>query len=163
MTQFNRANFTKDGPYCMYNGKFVARFKRGGRADFISFLVKNFTVEEYFELMANPLATPMGILETKGYVHPNIRKFLVSKGLPQTMEAFNEYQRRQYAPKITPSLANTDLAKSPYFELGLPTNKSELVRAAAERLGYQVIDIGLVDVDQERACQMVINLRMDVV
>mgnify|MGYP003340300401 CR=1 FL=1 len=64
----NRPLFTP-GMYAMYQGKFVARFKRGGRGSFLSFLCKNFTVEEYFSRL-NSGENPLDILESKGYILP---------------------------------------------------------------------------------------------
>jgi len=56
MSKFDPKLFNKDSEYLMYNGLFVARFKRGGMADFRKFLVKNFSVEEYFALRDKDVA-----------------------------------------------------------------------------------------------------------
>ena len=74
MTAFIKTEFTP-GMYAVYNTRFVARFKRGGRASFISFLCKNFTTEEYFALLESG-QTPLKILQSKGYVAPRIKKLL---------------------------------------------------------------------------------------
>ena len=86
--------FTKDGfagtEYVTYEGRFVARFKRGGRASFISFLVKNFTVEEYFHRIDAGEA-PLAILESKGYMLPHIKKWLKASGYEVSSAGFNKY------------------------------------------------------------------------
>jgi hypothetical protein len=67
--KFDKTKFSYSGKYLTYEGKFVARFKYAGMlmAPFKRFLIKNFTVEEYFARLANLRETPMGILESKGY------------------------------------------------------------------------------------------------
>jgi hypothetical protein len=87
MTQFVKEQFTVDREYVHYDGKFVARFKHkpGSKASFVSFLIKNFTVEEYFAAMASGLA-PLQIVNDKGYIQPHIRKWLKEAGLPLTRE-----------------------------------------------------------------------------
>ena len=88
MTKFNKESFDYFGGYLTYgpDRKFVARFKyrKTDRASFQAFLIKNFTVEEYFALretpnpdncLGNPYA-PLEILEMKGYVLPHIKKWL---------------------------------------------------------------------------------------
>lgn len=84
MTAFVKEHFHFDGMYLTYgehrwggpNGepraRFVARFKHRaahlkGRAQFAAFLMKNFTVEEYFAALAAGDA-PLNILEKKGYI-----------------------------------------------------------------------------------------------
>ena len=59
--------------------KFVARFKRGGRGPFLTFLIKNFTVEEYFSRLEAGEA-PLTILQSKGYLQPHIKKWLKEGG-----------------------------------------------------------------------------------
>lgn len=85
-TKFIRKNFSFHGGYLCYhenpyvasNGatindmnssRFVARFKyfRKGKARFLTFLIKNFTVEEYFDRLETKRETPVGILASKGY------------------------------------------------------------------------------------------------
>jgi len=62
---------------------FVARFKyanpKRSANDFVKFLTNNFTPEEYFEQLNSQskglgIATPLGILKSKGYVSYNERK-----------------------------------------------------------------------------------------
>ena len=79
-TLFNKTEFNFDGMYLTYgqDRKFVARFKRGGMAAFKNFLVKNFSVEEYFALTED--LAPIEILATKGFVTPNTAKILKKFG-----------------------------------------------------------------------------------
>jgi hypothetical protein len=100
MTKFNKDQFDFHGGYLTYGSerKFVARFKRGGMAHFRAFLVKHFTVEEYFTLMEtkNPESSigntfaPLEILERKGYVLKHIADQLKAKGYPVTPAGFHQ-------------------------------------------------------------------------
>lgn len=101
MAKFIKANFKK-GEYVFYpvdgEDKFIARFKyrSGGSGAFITFLCKNFEVEEYFALLEN--STPLEVLNAKGYISPNIRKILKHYNLPITaegVESLNEINRRE--------------------------------------------------------------------
>jgi hypothetical protein len=80
MTKLIKANFTNDAGYVTYDGKFVARFKYGNRAGFIAFLVKHFTVEEYFTMLdskhpsGSRTLAPAEVLETKGYICDNTKR-----------------------------------------------------------------------------------------
>lgn len=96
MTAFEKHKFKFDGMYLEYEGRFIARFKymRSNASGFKSFLIKNFTVEEYFERRAREEA-PLDILKSKGYVSPHIRKWLREAGLPPTPEGQAEFSRRQ--------------------------------------------------------------------
>lgn len=71
MTKFDKSKFNYHGGYLTYEGKFIARFKyRGGAkmGPFKSFLIKNFTVEEYFVAYDEGRGLPpLKILETKGF------------------------------------------------------------------------------------------------
>lgn len=89
MTKFVKSEFTP-GEYAIYGGKFVARFKRGGRGSFLTFLCKNFTVEEYFSRL-DAGEPPLKILESKGYVSPRVQKLLTSIGLPPTLKGKEQY------------------------------------------------------------------------
>lgn len=88
-TKFKNLDFTYNGMYLHYDGKFVARFKYGGMVAFKKFLRENFTVEEYFGLLDSGLA-PLKVLETKGYVSPNTAKILKMRGYPVTQEGLNQ-------------------------------------------------------------------------
>ena len=83
MKTFTRKNFSFFGGYlCHHNdgilhcrsSQFVARFKygKGTKASFLTFLIKNFTQEEYFSGLANG-ETPLGMLQAKGYA-PRTRR-----------------------------------------------------------------------------------------
>lgn len=89
MTKFVRDQFQYGGGYLTYGPerKFVARFKYCARdkAGFMSFLIKNFTVEEYFGAYADGTA-PSAILKTKGYVSTTVKRLLKDAGYPQTVE-----------------------------------------------------------------------------
>lgn len=98
MTQFDKSKFVGD-EYVTYNGEFVARFKRGGRVDFLKFLVANYTVEEYFQQLEE-YKTPLGVLKLKGYVTPMTKKLLAIAGYPQDADGEAQYiidQVKKYA------------------------------------------------------------------
>ena len=80
MMMFISSNFVDRGEYVFYNyrfeEKFVARFKRGGKAAFIKFLIANITPDEYFARREINGETPLGILKTKGYVSPMMKKMM---------------------------------------------------------------------------------------
>lgn len=113
-TKFDPANFHNDGDTLTYGfvgmrdgvfvreTRFVARFKygRGGRASFRAFLIKRFTVEEYFA--AREVMAPLTILEGKGYILPHIRKWLKDAGYPQTREGYRAWAEAQAAARTTP-------------------------------------------------------------
>lgn len=87
--RFDKSKFTP-GEYAMYEGKFVARFKRGGRGSFITFLVKNFTVEEYF-VRLDAGESPLTILESKGYLLPHIKRWLKEGGYEVSVAGFKQF------------------------------------------------------------------------
>lgn len=100
MTKFVKEQFNYDGMYLTYgqDRKFVARFKYAGgdKAGFLSFLIKNFDVEEYFALREAGQA-PAAILEAKGYVQASVKKILKAMGYEPTAagrEAFLNNSRR---------------------------------------------------------------------
>lgn len=70
MTKFEANLFDFHGGYLTYGGKFVARFKHSGSpispAKFKRELIKNHTVEAYFEATehynTNPDGTPLGFM-----------------------------------------------------------------------------------------------------
>lgn len=94
---FERAKFEK-GMYLNYQrtegerSVFIARFKyrRSDQAGFISFLIKNFTVEEYFERMENG-ESPLNILESKGYLGASVKRDLKNVGFEPTLEGRTSY------------------------------------------------------------------------
>ena len=93
MTKFIKDSFygTEYVNYIMPGGtvKFVARFKyvRGSKASFLTFLTKNFTVEEYFGRLDKG-ESPLPILQSKGYMQPHVKKMLKAQGYPVTQEGF---------------------------------------------------------------------------
>jgi len=99
--KFERAKFDK-GMYLNYyrvEGErpvFVARFKyrRSDQAGFITFLIKNFTVEEYFDRMAND-ESPLDILESKGYLASSIKRDLKQMGYQPSFEGRTAYLQAQ--------------------------------------------------------------------
>lgn len=99
MSKFTKENFNWDGMYLTYGSerKFVARFKhRGGDcASFTNFLIKNFTVEEYFDLTEKQNVLPLKALENKGYVSPTVKKILKNSGFPPTREGVNMFFEAQ--------------------------------------------------------------------
>ena len=89
MAAFIKTEFS--GSECVnYGGKFVARFKRGGKASFLTFLVKNFSVEEYFGRL-DAGESPLKILEAKGYLLPHIKKILKGSGYEVSVAGFKQY------------------------------------------------------------------------
>jgi len=105
MSKFVKDNF-HGSEYVNYlnpadgSNKFVARFKyvRGNKGSFITFLVKNFTVEEYFgRLEAGE--TPCGILQSKGYIQAHIKKMLKQKGYEISQAGFDRLVQDQVAAR----------------------------------------------------------------
>lgn len=81
--------------YLTYDGQFVARFKRASdKISFVSFLTKNFGVEEYFVALSN--SQPLTVVESKGYILPHIRKWLKEAGLPVTRDGYNQLVARSF-------------------------------------------------------------------
>lgn len=94
-TPFNKDLFHYFGGYLTYQDRFVARFKyRNGSKSYISFLVKHFTVEEYFNRLDNKEA-PLTILQSKGYVQPHVKRMLKEAGYQPTVEGFDAYIKAQ--------------------------------------------------------------------
>ncbi len=107
MTKFNKELFNYHGGFLTYGQypdrpKFVARFKykAGNRAGFQSFLIKNFSVEEYFGRLEAGEA-PLTILESKGYVAAHIKKMLKESGFTPTVEGFRQYVAGRVAQYAT--------------------------------------------------------------
>lgn len=108
MTQFSKENLIDSNGWVLYapqgwdtphaERKFVANFSKrgGGKATFMKFLFKNFTVEEYFE-MYDAGKAPLKIVETKGYVLPHIKTMLKQRGLPQTQAGLTMMLRQDMA------------------------------------------------------------------
>lgn len=100
MTAFTKENFYRNGAYVDYNlgatSKFVARFKynKSSMGSFITFITKNFTVEEYFSRMEAGEA-PLQIAQSKGYVLSHIKKLLKANGYPVTPAGQEQYIQDQ--------------------------------------------------------------------
>ena len=98
MTEFDKTKFNYSGGYLTYgtDHKFVARFKYtpGDHAHFKSFLIKNFSVEEYFAARDADVS-PLKILETKGYVSKTVQHTLKRSGFAQTLEGLKAYIAEQ--------------------------------------------------------------------
>lgn len=99
MTAFVKDNFNTSSEYVHYytgtEAKFVARFKyaRGSKASFVSFLIKNFSVEEYFGRISAG-ESPLPILQSKGFVQPHVKKMLKEMGYDPTIAGYNQYVNR---------------------------------------------------------------------
>lgn len=117
MTAFNKADFDMGHGgerWVMYGPerRFVARFKYmrpGANANhFVKFLIKNFTVEEFFGLIDTGM-TPAKVLETKGYVNLNTLAAWKSMGVTN-MEDYHKALRANYENGLTTQL-NAELNK----------------------------------------------------
>ena len=110
MTKFIKDNFFGK-EYVDYTNpvdgtrKFVARFKyaKDGRGTFLTFLTKNFTVEEYFGRLEAGEA-PLEIVRSKGYIQPHVKKALKARGYPVTQAGF-ELMIQDKVAKIQQRLA----------------------------------------------------------
>lgn len=91
MTKFENSKFRKSGDFLLYDNVVIARFKRGGMAHFRSFMVKNFSVEKYFDKMDNTTLAPLEILAQKGYVSYHVTKLLKKLGYPVTQQGQSQY------------------------------------------------------------------------
>jgi hypothetical protein len=100
MTKFDRKQFNTAGEYVTYGAdrRFVARFKYGrdGKGAFVRFLAANFSVEEYFARL-DAREAPLTILESRGYVSPNLARVLTSLGYPATQAGKQAYLARTVA------------------------------------------------------------------
>lgn len=103
MTAFNKADFDMghgSERWVMYGPerRFVARFKYarpGANANhFVKFLIKNFTVEEFFGLIDTGM-TPAKVLETKGYVSLNTLAAWKAMGVDNA-EDYHRVLRERY-------------------------------------------------------------------
>jgi hypothetical protein len=98
MTAFSKENFHISDEFVHYftgeKMEFIGRFKYGmksSRSPFTNFLVKNFTVEEYFGRLAAG-ESPLKIAESKGFVPSHIKKILKNAGFPATAAGFKQYK-----------------------------------------------------------------------
>jgi len=130
MTKFKREDFNYHGGYLMYSGDagkcneyypdddsvhptrtgtrkelFVARFKYSSKdkARFLTFLILNFTPEEFFTAVnaphpsspwGNPFS-PAPVLEAKGYISATLRKMMKDAGYSIfTKESYREWSNK---------------------------------------------------------------------
>lgn len=105
MTAFTKQNLVTRGDSMFYvNGtvevKFVARFKhaKDGVASFKAFLIKNYTVEEYFNLLDCGMA-PLMIVQEKGYILPHIKRWLKRDGYQVSKAGFDQYIQDRIAAR----------------------------------------------------------------
>jgi hypothetical protein len=106
MTKFIKGNFYGT-EYVDYTNpvdgttKFVARFKyvRGTKSSFLTFLTKNFTVEEYFGRLEKG-ESPLDIVGSKGFIQPHIKKQLKLLGYPVTKQGFEQLVRDNVAKTL---------------------------------------------------------------
>ena len=99
MTKFVRESFSNHAGWVTYNNEFVARFKYGakpGAATFITFLIKNFTVEEYFGEIAKGVS-PLKIVEAKGYLLPHIKRWLKAGGYSVDRAGYEQFSADNFA------------------------------------------------------------------
>lgn len=89
--KFEKANFTVSGEWVHYEGNFIARIRSKHTGPFITFLTKNFNVDEYLARLVTGEA-PLTILESKGYISPNFKKVLKSYNLPCTPDGVKQYR-----------------------------------------------------------------------
>jgi len=103
MTKFKRSDFEYSGGYLTYRpdwdlpARFIARFKyaRKDKPGFLSFLIKNFSVEEYFSMRDVEKMAPVEILETKGYVSKTVKDLLAYSGYSPDRAGYDAYLKAQ--------------------------------------------------------------------
>ena len=105
---FKKENFNYDGMYLTYNlhpgqhygnNEFVARFKYVKFAGaFKSFLIKNFTTDEYFSRYKAG-ESPLDILESKGFVTPQAKKLCKKHNMAPSKENFMKCIKIEMANK----------------------------------------------------------------
>lgn len=103
---FKKENFNYDGMYLTYNltsdqhygnNEFVARFKYVKFAgSFKSFLIKNFTTDEYFSRYKAG-ESPLDILESKGFVTPQAKKLCKKHNMVASKENYMKCIRAEMA------------------------------------------------------------------
>lgn len=100
MTKFTKETLLSHNEWLNYyphgersgTGQFVARFKhmRDGMGSFKTFLIKNFTVEEYFAAREAG-ESPLKILQAKGYIQPHIKRWLKEAGYDVSPAGYELY------------------------------------------------------------------------
>jgi hypothetical protein len=121
MTKFVKEHFSFSGPYVHYDGKFIARFKynHGASRTYATFLVKHFTVEEFFALQeAHEAAQRSGeahkpgyeggtykTAENRGYLMPHIKRWLRDAGYEVSQAGYKQMIADQVAKHYKPAEA----------------------------------------------------------
>lgn len=96
MTKFTKETLTVNSENIMFfNGErcqVIARFKyaRSTRTPFVNFLIKNFSVEEFFARVTAG-ESPLAIVETKGFIQPHIKKALKEMGYEVSVAGREKY------------------------------------------------------------------------
>lgn len=110
MTAFTKENLSYFGGYIHYrphgeydptDQRFVARLKyaaTSSKGPYMTFLRKNFTVEEYFGRI-DAGESPLTILESKGFLLSHIKKNLKRAGYPVTKAGFDQMIQDQIAAR----------------------------------------------------------------
>ena len=115
MTAFTKENLNRDGMFLTFgpDRRFVARFKhcRNDMGRFTTFLIKNFTVEEFFDAVAADVP-PLKILESKGYMSRNAKRACKLEGFPVTPEGFDALVKDKAAKFTEAMLASGSSAAS---------------------------------------------------
>lgn len=101
MTAFVYSKF-EGSEYVTYEGKFVARFKRGGRVPFLKFLIANFSQEEYFTRLSES-ELPLLILQSAGDIQPHVARLMKQYGLPVSSASMPLLLQRVYNSNSTNS------------------------------------------------------------
>lgn len=104
-TPFTKQNLISDAGHVVYSpsgrtyaedNEFVARFKgsipRKSMKPFMTFLRRNFTVEEYLDRLHTG-ETPMQIARSKGFIMSHIKAELKKGGYPVTTEGYSQYMK----------------------------------------------------------------------
>ena len=108
MSKFVKSEFRWDGMNLTYgeDHRFVARFKtaRSERAGFTSFLIKNFSTEEYFRRLEAG-ESPVEILRDRGYVSATVKRLLKSMGFAATPDGFAAYLAQRRVEAVAARLA----------------------------------------------------------
>jgi len=86
--EWDRKLFSYHGGYLTYYGEFIGRWKYGsaGMGEFKRFLMKNFTPDQYLDLLDQDGTTPMGILESVGFISKQEREKCRKYGLEETRQ-----------------------------------------------------------------------------
>lgn len=104
-TPFTKQNLFKSNGHVYYvdpvthQTRFVARFKYAAGSSagpFMTFLRRNFTVEEYFARM-DAGESPLPIVESKGFILSHIKRWLRQGGYPVTREGYAQFLADQVA------------------------------------------------------------------